>query len=45
MAEGTKWRAEDTLPGRDFLIRVLIYRNASYIVDHMFLFQMGTSSS
>jgi hypothetical protein len=31
--------------GRDFLIRTLINRNTSSIVDHMFVFQMGTSSS
>jgi hypothetical protein len=31
--------------GRDFLIRMPINKNAPSIVDHMFFFQMGTSSS
>jgi hypothetical protein len=44
MAEGTKWRGEeDALPGRDFLIR--LNRNTPSVVDHMFFFQMGASSS
>jgi hypothetical protein len=32
-------------PGSDFLIRTPINRNTPSIVDHMFFFQMGTSSS
>jgi hypothetical protein len=48
---GHRWekgqnRGERTLSlGRDFLIRTTINRNTPSIVDHMFFFQMGTSSS
>jgi hypothetical protein len=45
MAKKTKWRGEMPSPGRDFLIRMLINRKNPSIVDHMFFFQMGTSSS
>jgi hypothetical protein len=45
MAEETKWRGEDVSPGRDFLIGTPVNGNAPSIVDHIFFFQTGTSSS
>jgi hypothetical protein len=45
MAGGTKWRERTLFPGRDLLVWMLINRNTSSIGDHMFFFQVGTSSS
>jgi hypothetical protein len=43
MAEGTKWRGEDVLHRGG--ISLLGKQECPSIVDNMFFFQMGTSSS